>query len=1363
MKRTILISLLLFIASQVFSNTGKFQPQVDITNLNVNSGLSSNEVTCIIQDDLGFMWFGTTNGLCRYDGYLFKNYRSDYLFPSLFVSNHVLLLDKDNDGNLWVVTTKEVVIFNPMTGRTTSVPVENNLLNKIKSILITRKGEIFLGTTSGIYKYNIVSNEFILQKKAYVRSLYEDSRGIIWAGTWGSGFFTFNPENLEIIESVTSFQGKPLNVTSFVEDEKHRMWIATWDSGGLLRLDKPFEQKFENYKLYPSSEREGSLPSGVLYKLIYDDENDEIWVGTAKGLAVLNDLENTEGFTIYGADVLGSSEIWTLFRNDKNIIWTSALGGGVNKMVRRYVSFVHNPLAIKRSGSGIVTSLYEDSDAIVWMGVRLDILLLWDRKTGKQYSYKDIDILRDLNRESNAIQAIMKHRITGSIWLGTRYDGLYVLNYQDGRAVSLKRLRDEYPTLKNINVLIQDSVGRVWIGTEQGLFIGKSVDKEKYSIEPVEKVNAEIMNECVQTLLYDEDGIWIGTKNYGALHLSANEELTKYDLENKKLNYDNVLCFCRDSKGRIWIGTQGGGLSRYNKQTDSFEMLEAIRMFSDNAIYSIVEDKQENLWLATGKGLVRMNLKQKDHVLLYTQSDGIVNTQFVTGSSLVLSDSEILFGGYNGIDCYVPHQNRIDSVAPKTVIVDVSIMNVPLQELIDKKEIKECELPPYTKQLTLGYDQNNVMLNFSSISYSNPYANRYAYRMIGVDKEWIYVDANKRYISYNNLAKGNYIFQVKSCNENSIWSDPTELKITILPAPWLTWWAYLVYVLLFVIGTYIVIRTIRRRILLQNALKIEQIEHKKSEEVNQAKLKFFTNISHELFTPLSVLQCSIESLKQDGQTDGQMLNIMKINLKRLQRLLQQIMEFRKAESGNLKLKVSYNNIVVFVRDLCEENFYPLLQAKNITLKFQAEEEVIMAYFDVDKLDKIIYNLLSNALKYNYQDGMVSVSVAQVVQEEKRYLVLKVENTGDGIPENKIPLLFKRFYEGDYRKFKTKGTGIGLSLTKDLVELHKGTITVQSIPGETTLFTIIVPADKENYTDEQLDEEVESQEEQNKELYKSAHVAEITENENQNAGMDAVNSNMPDRQIHVLLVEDDIDLLTVMTKVLEKHFRISRAVNGKEALAVLKESDQIEIVVTDYVMPEMNGIELCREIREDIALNHLPVVMLTAKTQAEYHLEGYDAGADVYITKPVEMAILIAQLKALITNRRILVQKFRQQDNLNVQELGLSQLEQEFLDKAISIVEQQMEDSEFSNDVFCRMMNMTQSTLYRKLKSLTGMSPNEFIRDVRIKKACMLLQRSDLQVSDVAYMVGFTDPKYFSLIFKKEKGMSPTKYMESLGR
>ena len=1339
---------LLFIPLHFLSANNTNLSQISITNLNINSGLASNDVTCILQDELGFMWFGTTNGLCRYDGYQLKTYRSDYLSPSFFISNHILSMKRDNNGKFWIVTSKGITVFDPMIGQVLPISIDTSKCGKISSLLITQQGDILLGTSNGLFLCNKLDYQVKFLIKADISSLYEDSRGYIWVGTWRNGFFTLNMQTMEVFNYDTICRNKDLRITSFAEDNNHRMWVSMWNNQGIMRLENPFDSHSSAYKFYYSSSKDGALPSDVIHELVYDSYYDELWVATARGLAVLSEPDSTNSFTVYDADELGGYEVWTIYSDRKNILWASASGGGINKLVKRKVPFVHNTISVGTADNTMVTALYEDESSIIWIGARLDILLLWDKKTGKQYSYKEIDILRNIS--GNAVQSITKHQKTGDIWLGTRYDGIYIVKRNGTKPVSLIRLRDEYPDLININAIVQDTIGKMWIATEQGLFVGESINEQEYLIKPVAVLNNIISNKSIQTVLCDKGGIWIGTKDYGAFYLSLDEKLTDYNLANGKLNYDNVLCFYQDSNEQLWIGTQGGGLSKYSKVNDHFEMLENIQMFSNNIIYSIVEDKDRNLWMATGKGVICMSLVQENHAKLYTQSEGLVNAQFIKSTSLRLSNSEILFGGTNGIDCYIPSQNVLDSVIPKTAIVDVSIMNVSLQELIDKGQVGEKLLPPYTKELLLAYNQNNVQMSFSCLSYTNPQANRYAYRMMGVNKNWIYVDANNRHISYNNLDTGEYVFQVRSCNENSVWSQPVEMKLTIMPPPWLTWQAYVIYILVIGIITYMVFRIIRKRIRLQNALKIEQIEHKKSEEVNQAKLTFFTNISHELFTPLSVLQCSIDSLKQDGKADGQTLNIMRLNLKRLQRLLQQILEFRKVESGNLKLKVSYNNIVAFVKELCEENFHPLLQSKNITLNFQAEQDVIMAYFDVDKLDKIIYNLLSNALKYNYQNGMVLVSLSQMIQDNKKYFVLKVENTGDGIPENKIPLLFKRFYEGDYRKFKTKGTGIGLSLTKDLVELHHGTISVQSILNETTVFTVMIPSDKQSYAIEQIDEESEEIKNENlkKELKPITEEAVIIEETN-------------NERAHLLLVEDDMDLLAVMTKVLSKQFNVSTAVNGKIAIDILQEDQNIDAVITDYMMPEMNGVELCRIIRNDSALNHLPIVMLTAKTQTEYHLEGYDAGADVYITKPVEMVLLTAQIQVLITNRKLLIQQFRQQDNLDICDLDLSVFDRDFLDKAIAAIEQQMDNSEFSNEIFSEMMNMSQSTLYRKLKSLTGMSLNEFIRDIRIKKACMLLRHSDLRIAEIAYMVGFTDPKYFREIFKKKKGMTPKEYQESL--
>ena len=491
------------------------------------------------------------------------------------------------------------------------------------------------------------------------------------------------------------------------------------------------------------------------------------------------------------------------------------------------------------------------------------------------------------------------------------------------------------------------------------------------------------------------------------------------------------------------------------------------------------------------------------------------------------------------------------------------------------------------------------------------------------------------------------------------------------------------------------------------------------------------------------MQCSVENLKMDKVSDSHTLDIMQINLRRLKRLLQQIMEFRKVESGNLKLKVSYNDIVPFIKNVCAENFQPLLERKNITMDFRCEQHSVLTWFDIDKLDKILYNLLSNALKYNYDGGIVTVSVKETDDKGKRNVVIVVENTGEGIPESKLPGLFRRFYEGDYRKFHTQGTGIGLSLTKDLVELHHGEITVSSIVGQMTSFVITLPADKGSYALDEIDESIVAVD---------------------NAAEREITLEAEEQKSDILLVEDNPDLLSVMDKVLSRVYNVHTAANGKEAMTYLKSEGKVDIIITDYVMPEMNGIELCKAIREDETLYYLPVVMLTAKTQTEFQKLGYAAGADVYLSKPIEMSVLIAQINSIIHNRKMVAKKYLSEetsDEVKEQEPHLSESDREFLDRLVAVIEENLDNSECTNDLLYAKMNTTQSTMYRRLKSLTGLSPNELIRDIRIKKACELLRRKDMQVSEVAYAVGFTDPKYFSLIFKKVKGMSPKKYIESL--
>lgn len=1335
-----IIITLLFV---LFANKLLAEPQ--IVNYSVISGLPSNEVTSITEDDIGMMWFGTTNGLARFDGYEFKVFRSDYLSPSFFKSNSIRFMEKAPDGKLWIVTNKEVAVFDMRTQKTLHIELENSVLKKVKSLLVASNGCVYLGTTQGLYIKKNEESDFALVSndklgKLYVYSLYESKNGMIWVGTWAAGFYTYNPANGKVLFYDKVCKGKSYRITDFAEDSKGRMWVSTWDNGVLISLNNPVDPHSSDFREISVGFKPNMLSNSIMFSLEYDEGIDKLWVSTADGLYLMDNMGEHTSFIRYSSKELKGIEVKKVYISSEGVLWASVEGSGINKIIIRNYPFVNLGLlnSLEDNKSKIITSLFQYKDSLLFVGERLDVLDIIGLNPLHRKKTISIPHLQKLSKRSNAIVDFEYDSKRDRVWIATRYDGVYCLTGNDLKKAKLVRVRNKFGNIRFISDICLKPNGELWCAARNKLYL-LNYTKGKLTKKDVNTVADYMKDNDITTLSYYDSKLWLGTDAAGIFSIDADEKVAEYSIGNDKLVYDNILCMYSDSKGNFWVGTNGGGLSKFNKEHDKFRMIPSVKALSDNIIYSIIEDSG-NLWMATGRGVCRMNMSDEASVKLYTSIDGIKNTQFSPGAAIALSDHTLLFGGYNGVDCYNPMYDTANSTDFSTAIVDVSVMNILLSDLYEDRENKP--LPPYTDRLSLPHNQNNIMLTFSGLTYKAPSSVGYAYMLEGVDKEWIYVGADQRRVSYNNLQSGKYQFLVKSCNENGVWSPVETMSITILPPPWFTWWAYIIYVIIITVVIYISYRIIHNRIKLQNELRIEQIEHQKSDEVNQVKLKFFTNISHELFTPLSVMQCSVESLKMDNASDSHTLDIMQINLRRLKRLLQQIMEFRKVESGNLRLKVSYNDIVLFIKNVCAENFQPLLERKSITLDFRCEQESMFAWFDIDKLDKILYNLLSNALKYNYEGGVIVVSLRETEEQGKHRITIVVENTGDGIPENKLSGLFHRFYEGDYRKFHTQGTGIGLSLTKDLVELHHGEISVSSIVGQMTSFSINLPADKDAYSSDEIDECTGSVENHDDEEFPQG---------------------LEEQKSDILLVEDDPDLLSIMNKVLGKVYNVHPASNGKEAMAYLKSEGKADIVITDYVMPEMNGIELCKLIREDEELYYLPIVMLTAKTQAEFQKLGYAAGADVYLPKPIEMSVLIAQINSIINHRRMVVKKYFSEEAVETVEekgTGLSEADKEFLDKAVAIIEENMENSEFTNDMLYSKMNTTQSTMYRRLKSLMGLSPNELIRDIRIKKACELLKTTDMQVSEIAYAVGFTDPKYFSLIFKKMKGMSPKKYVES---
>ena len=907
-----------------------------------------------------------------------------------------------------------------------------------------------------------------------------------------------------------------------------------------------------------------------------------------------------------------------------------------------------------------------------------------------------------------------------------------------------------------VSALYEDYEGNCWVGTRGGIGVRLS-DGTDYRFETMnfnDSLSAGWI--YVRDIVQDMDNsVWLATSNFGVIHITGDVrqpstlKYENYSFHNRKLITNTVLCMHIDRFGRLWAGTEGGGLYLYNRSTGQFEEKTRTYSIPGDVIVSIEEDKSGNLWLGTVSGLVKLYVAAVGNdfsTRIYTSADGLQDN-FIVNSSCS-RDGELFFGGHKGYNSFFPDKMEIPSQETNFLITDIKIFNHSFKNLpVELQQKISPVMPTYTSKIELPYKYNNFSIEFAALTYKNPELNRYAYRLQNFDRDWQYTDADRRFAYYNNLPSGTYTFQLKATNENGEWSGYVrEFTVVVLPPFWATWWAYLLYMVLVLVIGVLIYRTIKKRILLQNALRLREMEKAKAEELNHAKLQFFTNITHELLTPLTIISATVDELKTQAPSHNDLYTVMNSNIQRLIRLLQQILEFRKAETGNLKLRVSPGDLAAFVRT-GTESFKPLVKKRKIHFSLLCDPESIVGYFDIDKLDKIMYNLLSNAAKYNKEDGFIQVTLSYD-EEDREFVLLRVKDNGKGISREKQATLFKRFYEGDYRKFNTIGTGIGLSLTKDLVTLHGGTISVESEVDHGTEFIVRIPIERSYYDEEQIDDEVIS-------LRQTAIDYEDTPED-----VIAEVQELATKANSILLVEDNEELLNLMTKLLGREYNVFTAENGKEGIIVL-ENEDVDLIVSDIMMPEMDGIEFCKYVKGHLEISHIPVILLTAKNKEEDRAEAYEIGADAFISKPFNLTVLHARIRNLLKYKARMAHDFKNQIVFEVKDLNYTSLDEDFIQRAINCVNNHLEDPNFDQAQFADEMLTSKSTLYKKLKSLAGLNTSSFIRNVRLKAACRIMEEKgiNIRVSELAYAVGFNDPKYFSSCFKKEFGMLPSEYIE----
>ncbi|MDR1203308.1 MAG: response regulator [Tannerellaceae bacterium] len=1305
----------------------------------INDQLPSTTVQRLFQDKAGFIWFGTPNGLCRYDGYRIIELRSKLEKDDSLESNEITCFTEDNNNHLWIGTKAGIDIIDQKNYQRISFSDErvNNMV--IKCLITTSDGFVWVGANDRLLKYdsnlNFIRDYDTVLPIYSISLLYEDMDNNLWVTLWRKGLFRYDAKKDTFIEYPTI--GNANNPFKIIQDKEKRYWVCTWGEG--VYFFKP-DMKNPDKSVYIHQEIKhlnSSVKEEVFFSATQDDRYGYLWFVSISGVYACkykkeNELEAVDLSHLFKESNNIFSEI---IKDSSGNLWIGTFGEGVLNVNFDMPVIRNYTLSSIKQKTGItpnITALFVDREGIIWANQNRKGLTILNTQNGAVTFYEDMEALKDVEvmNVTSCISGLSRQ--SDIIWIGPENEpSIYVIK-KDKACISVERkieLSESTTDPGNPRKFYEDAGNNMWIITTNKLFIKPANEETIKYIDYDFGVVSDITN--------DPDGnIWLSTRNKGIYKINLNEQLTiqsgqikNYSKNTGHLTPNNTEAIASDTTGKIWIGTRSGNLASYDIKENKFEKTNEITVYPNEILLNMLIDNYGHIWISTNKRITEYN-PGNNASRYYSQSDGVSVNSFSQGACFKDKSGKLYFGGNKGISVFESSNKLSETpLKKKTYLTDVKINN--------KSVFQGCnnQFDMVEQSIILNSGDKNIEFNFSSLDYAYSSKIRYAYKMEGVDDDWIYTEEKYQFAIYNQLKKGNYTLLIKSTNENKLWSDEISgIKIYKRPAYYETVWAYLIYSTLLLVLIRFIYTIIKNRIRLRNNLKIAQIEKEKSEELTQMKLRYFTNISHDFLTPLTIISCLIDDAEITNKDKITQFDSIRSNIGRLKRLLQQILDFRKIESGNMKLNISKGDIAGLIQELCLSSFLPLMRKKNINFTFNTAPSHIDAYFDPDKVDKIIYNLLSNACKYTPPNGNVNLCLKESTEGNTHFLTIKVSDTGVGISREDLSNIFTRFYSNSINK-SGESNGIGLNLTKDLVEIHKGTIHAESEIDKGSVFTVTIPIDKDSYNDNDAS------------LVDSIII--------QGRSMATTGSKT---DVTILLVEDNKELLELMMNILSKHYNILAAKNGIEALNCVKEN-KTDIIISDVMMPEMDGLELCREIKKDLKTSHIPIILLTAKNNTQDRIDCYNAGADGYITKPFDLKVLEARINNFIATKKVQQKEFKSDVNINLSTLNFPSIDEQFLTNAIKIIENNLLEPDFDVITLSEKLNMSKSSLYRKLKGMTDLSPSDFIRNIRLKQACLLLKNKTITISEIAYAVGFSDPKYFSLCFKNEFNMTPSEFQK----
>ena len=1324
--------------------------QIPFDHLTVESGLSQSRIFSIAQDSMGFMWFGTKDGLNRYDSHQFEVFRNNANdSTTLSSSQNINALLTDSKGNLWVGTQEGLNKYLPETNsfkRFLNHPKQNNSLsnNTIRCIYEDREGNIWIGTENGLNKlingenferffYKTGNGNGIIN--TIVKAIYQDSKNTIWVGTQNGLISLIQKNNKNIFKayyhnSADKNSVASNDITTITEDLNHNLWIGTHFNGVDL-----FDRLTNQFKHLTSNATQNSLSSDVIRKILID-RNGLLWIATLNGISIYDPVNQKFNNQIHDPEnsfSLNQNSIYTIFQDASGSMWVGTFFGGVNVYHPNAVQFeVYKHYSYKNSlSSNIISAIVEDGDHNLWIGTEAEGLNYYDRKTGVFKNFKSNGNDGRNSIKSNLIKAITIDK-TGNLWIAAYESGVYFYNPKTNQFKNYKLDKSQPNSLSanRVTYLAYDLQDRLWVGTKgSGLYLYQEksdiftslLNKTSDFYIPSKNIGYIFQDSQQKVWIASDDGVFYlpkGGKKFNKLKIGT------YDFLN------HVNCINETAEGKIWFGSNNQGLACYDAENQKILLYTSQNGLPSNNITGILEDNEGYLWISSDKGLAKLD---NGVFKVYDRNDGLPGNVFNYHSFLKDSKGELFFGGYNGMVSFSPENILKNKNAPKMVFTHLRLFNKEVT-INDDTNVLSQALNKVEK-IIFSHSQNTFSVDFSAINFVNPQKNKYAYKLIGFEKDWHYVDNPTA--NFSNLPVGEYTLLVKGSNNDGVWSkEAAALNIMVKPPFWFTWWAYLVYTLLIAGLLYLIVRFL----LISTLLKREH-------DIHQMKLEFFTNVSHEIRTPLTLIVGPLEKLIQDTKEDfslNRQLLIVNRNAKRLMRLVNELMDFRKVESGKMKLKISSDNLVTFTKEIFL-SFQQLALQKKIYYTFKSEEEFIEAYFDKDQLEKVIFNLLSNAFKFvPDKNGKITIEISKI----EEFIYVRVKDNGYGIPEESKTKLFTDFYQASEHQKRNSGTGIGLALSKSIAKLHHGDLVLEGIKNSTS-FCLTLQTGFDQFKKEEL---IGALDVDDSSIYQfQSSIDSILNNE-----PDLKKSYLTGHKPLLLVVDDNTEVRNFIEKSLNPNFIIALADNGVQAFEIAK--DKIpDIIISDVMMPEMDGFELCGKIKTDERTRHIPVILLTARSGELNELDGLKTGADIYLTKPFSIQKLLLNIENLLMLQENMREKFTQQFTLQPSDVIIESSDEEFLNKVLKLLEENISNSEFNVNQFAAEIGMSTPIFYKKIKALTGLTVNNFVKSIRLKRAVQLLNQNAGNISEVAYMVGFNDAKYFSKEFRKQFGKTPSSY------